>query len=254
MESKIIEIPETHGHEKYRLGRAVEHDPRSLSYAIAGQPVSALKSVKWERRIPILDQSDLHAQGIHVQGDPSDPDALGSCVGNTMADWVGTDNSVRQGLTQLADGQAVDELFGIQCYEAATELDGMPGNTYPTTDGGSSGLGGVKALQKAGLCSRYLHAFSVQAIATALQYGPVAMGTIWTESMFNPDAGGYLTIEGDPVGGHEWLIAGFDVDSREFLAVNHWTATWGLDGLFKLKWDQLETLMDDNGDAKQPIV
>lgn len=42
-----------------RLGRRVFHDPRSLAYAHPVLPKSAIQTVEWTRRIPILDQGRL---------------------------------------------------------------------------------------------------------------------------------------------------------------------------------------------------
>nr|WP_241827828.1 hypothetical protein [Actinopolymorpha singaporensis] len=42
-----------------RLGRNVEHDERSLAFAVGVLPRSAIKTVHWDRRIGILDQGNL---------------------------------------------------------------------------------------------------------------------------------------------------------------------------------------------------
>lgn len=64
-----------------QLGRHLVRDPRSLAYRrrYNGEP---LKPTEWAPKVPVLDQQDLLAQGIHtsqlVDGG-EDVDALGSC-------------------------------------------------------------------------------------------------------------------------------------------------------------------------------
>jgi hypothetical protein len=65
-----------------RLGRHVQHDPRSLRYAHGVLPKTAIKTVDWTRRAPIFDQGQL-----------------GSCTGNAAAGLLGTDSATRPGLT-----------------------------------------------------------------------------------------------------------------------------------------------------------
>jgi hypothetical protein len=236
---------------KTKLGRLVDHDPRSVNYPVAGKPVSSLRTVRWKRRIPILDQEDLRSQGIEVDGDA---DALGSCTGNAATGWVGTDNAKRAGITTYS-GMPVDEVFAIEVYSDATRLDGISGNSWPREDQGSSGLGATKALKKRHLVGSYKHCFSAQAIATALQDGPVLLGIEWVEAMFDANPhNGSVELRGEVAGGHEICIEGFDASDREFLIANSWTTSYGLKGYFVLTFDQLQDRMDHQGDAVAPVA
>ncbi|MCK9896987.1 hypothetical protein [Frankia sp. AgB32] len=228
-----VRIPERPDNP-HRLGRHVAHDPRSARYAVAGAPTSTLVSRRWTRRIPVLDQGDL-----------------GSCTGNAAAGWLGTDNAIRQGVTTV-DGVAVDEAYAVQLYSAATRLDDIDGD-YPPTDTGSDGLSVAKALQAAGIARGYQHAFSLQATLTALATaGPVLLGTVWLQAMFEPAKDGRLTPRGAVAGGHEYLADEIDVERRRVWITNSWAESWGIGGRAYLTWDDLATLLDQQGDVTVP--
>jgi hypothetical protein len=227
----IIRVPETPG-LPYRLGRHVRHDPRSLAYAVAGVPTSALVSKRWERRVPVFDQQNL-----------------GSCVGNAAAGWLAADNTVRDGLTSW-QGRSVDESLAVELYSAATRSDDYDGG-YPPDDTGSDGLSGAKALRAAGMCIGYQHGFSLQAMLTALQAGPVMVGTVWLAGMVDPDAG-RLFARGTVQGGHEYLVDEIDVVRRTVWLTNSWGARWGLGGRAYLSWDDMGLLLGQQGDVTVP--
>lgn len=216
------------------LGRHVEHDPRSLRYAHGVMPRSALQPVQWTRRCAVLDQGQRS-----------------SCTGNAAAGWIGTDNAVRQG------SRAVDEDLAVRLYERATELDEFDG-TFPPDDSGSSGIAAAKALQQAGFCSGYTHAFLLPAVATALQSGPVMVGTAWYNSMFDPGSDGRIPVRASTgvAGGHEYLIDGFDPDPTApddvYWMTNSWGTSWGQQGRAWLTGADLATLLADDGDVTVP--
>jgi hypothetical protein len=222
----------------YRLGRHVHHDPRSRLYAAPALPAGAIASVRWTRRVPVFDQGQTS-----------------SCTGNAAAGWVATDNAARPGLTAVA-GRAVDESYALEVvYHLATGLDEFPGE-YPPDDGGSSGLGAAKALRALGLCSSYTHAFSPLALQTALQSGPVLVGTAWYNSMFTPGPGGWLVP--DPgsglAGGHEYLADELDVDRGRVWLTNSWGPGWGVAGRAWMTLEHLAALLADDGDVTVPAA
>jgi hypothetical protein len=247
---KIEVIPE-HPDNPYRLGRHKQFDERSYAYAYAAQPWRALRTTRWHRHIPILDQSDLHAQGIHVEGDP---DALGSCTGNTGVDLLGTDpffNTVGSQLAlQLRDSRNA-EHYAIDLYAQASKLDGVDGD-WPPVDGGSTGLAIAKALVARGLFDTYLHPFGLTPLLTALQSQPVMVGMNWYESMFEPRANGTMEVRGEIAGGHEILFDAVYMEQRMIRFPNHWTAEWGDAGYGFLTFDQVDRLLGEDGDVVAP--
>jgi hypothetical protein len=123
-----------------RLGRHVRHDTRSAAYGVAEMPRAAIRSVEWERHIPILDQGQI-----------------GSCVPNNAPEFLGTDALGYTGVTsveipkpdtkgEFAAGVTwtLDEDFALQMYRLVTRLDPYPGQWEPD-DTGSDGLTLAKA-------------------------------------------------------------------------------------------------------------
>jgi len=233
------------------LGRHVDHDPRSLAYAHGVLPQSAIKSVDWTRRIPILDQGQL-----------------GSCTGNAATGALGTDSAGRTAATTVtisAAGAAashglftagehiLDEAFAVALYSLATILDGISGQ-YPPTDTGSSGLGVAKALQALGLASGYTHGFSIAALNSALQTGPVLIGIPWLRSMFDTASDGRIIVtKTSPVdGGHELEMPRFDAATGEYWVPNSWNESWGQAGWGYLPAADLSWLLSQQGDVTVP--
>lgn len=222
------------------LGRRVEHDPRSLDYAHGVLPKTAIKSVDWPRRAPIFDQGNRS-----------------SYTGNAGAGLVGTDFIGRTGLTSVTiDGQVVpvDEDFAVKVYSLATQLDQFDG-TYPPDDTGSSGLGAAKALVKLGLAAKYTHAFSLAALKSAMQQGPVMVGTVWLESMFDPTPAGNLTVDrkSEAAGGHEYVLSAYDAAAGQFRIDNSWGDGWGQRGSAWITEADMQWLLSQQGDVTVPV-
>jgi hypothetical protein len=234
-----------------RFGRHVEHDPRSRKFAQEELPETAIRSVEWTRRTPVLDQGQL-----------------GSCTGNAGTGLLGTDSAGRTGLTSVAISvdaarashgaftpglYAPDEDFAVRLYSLATRLDSVSGH-YPPTDTGSSGLGVAKALRVLGLASSYSHAFSMSGLTSALQRGPVMIGIVWLNSMFDPDGDGRLVVDpgSDVAGGHEIELNRFDATTGDFWITNSWGEAWGVNGCAYFTTADLRWLLSQQGDVTVP--
>jgi hypothetical protein len=241
----------------FPLGRKQYHDPRNAEFAIGERPSWAVSSASWQRRVPIFDQGQL-----------------GSCVGNSAAGWVATDNADRSGLQQVVISQSlaltgsgsfdgnyrtavtvsVDETLAVRTYSLATTLDSFTG-TYPPDDTGTDGPSGAKALTKLGLAGQYLHAFSLAALQSALQKGPVMWGTVWYNSMFDLDSNNYLVVKpsSGEAGGHEPLIVAWDKTTDVYKVANSWATSWGDGGYFYVKAPDMKSLLSKGGDLTQPV-
>lgn len=246
--STLLKIP-TASDNPHPLGRNIEHDDRSRGFPFTPKALVAPKDMEWPRRIPILDQANLLAQGIKLDGDP---DALSSCTGNAAIGIIGTPTYwIKQIFTlrKALKDPATAETHAIDIYAEATELDEFS-DTWPPTDDGSSGLGAAKALLKQGLISGYDHIFNgVTELVTALQSAPVTVGTNWYASMFTPNSAGVISIAGDIAGGHQYILDAVYIQERLFRMVNSWNPSWGAGGCAFMSWDTMDRLMGEQGDA-----
>jgi hypothetical protein len=222
--------------EGKRLGRHIEHDPKSRDYGITTKyATTQLKRVHHRRYGIAFDQGDL-----------------GSCTGNAAAGCLNTLPDRVKGAPLLNEANAVN------LYSVATAEDDIPG-TYPPDDTGSSGLGVAKACYKLAYITEYRHAFSIDDALSALQERPIITGVNWYEGFDEPDAEGYVEIAGQVRGGHEFEILGFEPHSTDIaqsmvIAENSWGTTWGYRGRFRFTvatWDQL---LSEQGDATILIV
>lgn len=208
-----------------RLGRLVAHDPRSLTFpaptATSHQPVT--------HRIygAVLNQGNL-----------------GSCVGNAAAHALNT-AGIRKPKAPL-----LRERDAVAIYSAATQIDGAPG-AYPPEDTGTDGNSAAKVLRNEGKIAGWSHAFGLDHVLAALQLAPVMIGISWHQSMFTPDAQGFVHPDGNVVGGHETLI--HEDDGKGAVRVrNSWWENgkpWGLHGDYLLTYADLAALLADSGDA-----
>lgn len=229
-----------------RLGRHYEHDPRSEAFAFTADPPAgpgAQVDTIWADTAPVLDQA-----------------AIGACVGFTGADILNTAyfDGVRG---KHNNGQFYTDEDGLTFYSAATANDEIAGQ-YPPQDTGSSGLGLAKALQAAGLITSYLHAFTWAQFEAMIQTQPVAVGTVWTQQMFTPDANGVVEVgpinDSTIAGGHEYMARAIDFTRSLILCRNHWQPTWNGDtsgwkvpGEFWLTFHDAAALFDP---SQQPDI
>lgn len=219
------------------LGRHVNHDPRSRAYAV--QPTATtLVATRHAASIGILDQGQL-----------------GSCTGNAGVGAAYREPIViNAGQVFTWKAYSPDETGAVALYSEATKLDGYAG-TYPPTDTGSDGLSVAKALQKAGIISGYLHAFTLQSALLQLMTTPLITGITWYESMFDPDFSGLLTVDPNSgvAGGHELCVDEYVPASGSAPAMvggpNSWGSMWGKGGRWYMTVEDWGTLLADDGDV-----
>ena len=163
--------------EGMRLGRHVEHDPRSREYPA--------------KRAPKIQSVTHNASGL-----PLNQGNIGSCTANALCGALDS-------APNLASGSPLNEQEAVSVYELETRLEGDP---YPPNDPGGSGLMVCKAAKQMGLISSYHHAFGVQHALESLVLVPVITGINWYTSFDQPDpqSGLVAIAPGATVrGGHE---------------------------------------------------
>lgn len=210
------------------LGRHQEHDPRSLVFSAAQAAV--LKTVMWQYHGQVLDQG-----------------SVGSCTGNSAVEVMMTGPYFNH------LGKVFVEADAVDVYSMASSIDTIPGS-YPPDDTGSSGLAVMKALKKRGFIRTYQHAFGLTHAMRSLMLGPLITGTVWMEGMFKPDKDNFVTPQGDPAGGHEYTVLGYDLTKDAVRFLNHWTAKWGDGGYFWMKRTDWGLLLAQQGDVSIPVM
>lgn len=224
----LILLPEADG-LPHRLGRNVNHDPLNRRWMARMVDATAVKSKRHRYYGLVLGQG-----------------GLGACVPSTA---LGCLNTV--GLRRIGKVWRSIEIEGW--YSIVTAADPFAGQWKPDdtgSDGGSMG----KVLRDAGLIKEWRWTFGITAFRQALMLKAMMVGIGWTESMFHPDARGRLQIVGGDVGGHEFMVRGYDLPSDEYYCQNSWTSQWGLSGHFILTGKQLAERLEAGGDATQLIA
>lgn len=223
-----------------------------------------LSAVSHPPRCPVLDQEDLIAQGIDtsklVPG-AQRVNALGSCTAQTtvakcssflpedkFVKFVGTPNA-------LTNSKACEER-AIIFYHQETFQTGDPGQEWPPSDCGSSGVYMVSELKRLGLATGSVVANGAQNIVSLLQRGSLMAGTPFLYAWESPGSNGMIDGDGSNAtlqaqiaqgvaGGHEWLMyaivklafhPGTDiVDPYNTIlrCRNSWSKSWGDNGDFE---------------------
>lgn len=145
----------------------------------------------------------------------------------------------------------VDNRSALLIYHAAQKIDEWEGESYS----GTSVLAGAKVIQSLGHIGEYRWAFGLNDVLLALAYeGPVVLGLNWYTGMFEPDIKGLIHVTGDLEGGHCILAYGVSVAARTVQLHNSWGASWGLDGRCKITWEDLDRLLQEQGEACVPML
>lgn len=212
-----------------QMGRSlIEHDPKSRAFPARGvlmQPTVERRNKTWRRPT------------AYDQGQTS------SCVGQTLKGVISTSP-----LTSLIPYSKRRSLTALEIYHGAQVNDDWPGEE--PTYYGTSALGACKYLQGLSLIKEYRWCFGADdVIDTLVQHGPVAIGIWWYDGMWKTDDKGFLHPTGKKVGGHEVELHGVNVDKKYVIGTNSWGTDWGANGRFYISWDDLDTILEDDGDA-----
>lgn len=225
-----------------RLGRHVEHDNRSKSFAFIGRQSKPEKvTTHWTSDAPPLDQGNI-----------------GSCTGTSMCQWLNTDFAL--GALIAADkvepGNFFDQKDAIEIYSKATRLDTLPG-VYNPDDPGSTGNAACKAAKEFGYIDGYSWLFSFGSVQAAIEKTPLLVGTVWTEKMSEP-RNGLLDVgpivQSKVMGGHEYLMTGIDWENEVFEFRQSWGEWEGAKpgGYFAITFWDFVKLLDQDADISVP--
>lgn len=212
------------------FGRHIRHDPRSRQYRVPRR--ETIRSVQHTSNIPALDQGDL-----------------GQCTGAAALKCLSYDPFYSQ-LNRRFPAFRWDISTATQIYSFNTQNDSFAG-TYPPEDTGSDGLASGDTLKKLGWISGYQHAFGFADLLSALQVGPVSMGSNWYSSMSTPTSAGEVRITSSAFleGGHQYCLDGVDVAQQRVWGQQSWGPNWGLGGRFWMSYKTTQRLLSESGDV-----
>lgn len=219
-----------------RLGRHVEHDERSKSFAFMARSTKPKqKTTHWSSTARVLDQGNL-----------------GSCTGNAMAQWLNTDFATGALGTRVSK---LNEADAVDLYRLATRLDAVPGR-YEPDDTGSTGNAAAKAAVKQHYLKSYSWLFSFTSTQAAIEQTPLIVGTLWTNKMFSVNNGLVKVgpiVDSNIAGGHEYLMSGIDWSAEVFEFRQSWGDWEGAPGgYFAIGFKDFRTLLENQGDVTVP--
>lgn len=155
------------------------------------------------------------------------------CVGSAWAHWLDS-SPIRQFLNPI----------GV--YELAQFLDEWDGEEYA----GTSVRAGAKVLHRLGAIVSYSWSWDSHAVAQhILQFCPVVVGTNWYEGMHYPEPDFQVSATGEILGGHAYLLDGFNSKTGLFRCKQSWGRNWGKNGRFYMSLETLQQLLDEDGEA-----
>lgn len=221
-----MELIETR-REDYSFGRSViEHDPKSRMFMARGAVFEEgvpLRSKTWRRPSAYDQGQNPHCVAFATKG---------TCWSQPIAQTIDLD--VRK---------AIDTT---QLYRLAQTMDPWPGEAYD----GTSTLAGLKAAHSDGYIPGYRWCFGIDDVLQTLsQYGPVMIGVNWMTGMMETDDEGLIRATGQAEGGHCVELHGIDVRDDEVIGTNSWGISWGAKGRFRLKFRDLDFLLQEQGEA-----
>lgn len=212
-----------------RLGRHINHDPRSRQYRVARAADPTLASVMHPLQVPTLDQGNL-----------------GSCVLNTAVENLSAPG-IWETLTPEEQAE-LGEPLAVDLYRETTAADPYPGQWEPN-DTGTDALSAAKVLRRRGYISGWLHAFSPVTALQQLQKTTVQTGITWKTGCDDPDRDHIIRWTGAARGGHEVLAVGYDAARRLVRIRNHWGPGWGDGGECWMPDTDWMAALQDDGDA-----
>lgn len=165
-----------------------------------------------------------------------DQGATGHCVGFGWAQWGNTE--------PIIDTFVDNDAHAI--YYEAKVIDGEP-----RQENGTAVRSGAIAMLHRSKLDAYVFAATLDEILTwVLTRGPVVFGCNWYADMNMPDpTNGLVNPTGPLLGGHCFVIDGYDSGTTMVRCQNSWGSNWGLNGYFYIFAKDLGKLFAQQGDA-----
>ena len=211
------------------LGRLPAPDPRDATYPLRTALVSAPTPVprRWRWYASMWWGNQLQTS---------------QCVGYAWAHWLEDGPVAQPGIPPI--------VAPADLYREAQLVDEWAGEDYD----GTSVRAGAKVLKAMGFIQEYRWATSLQDMIDAVKYvGPVVVGTNWYSNMFDYQLVypilSTIDVSGSLAGGHAWVLNGVDDDRGVFRGKNSWGCVWGWGGSFLIDMEDVERLLNEDGEA-----
>lgn len=212
-----------------RLGRHVYHHPKNRDYPVRELFSAAeLASQRWFRSVRPFDQGETS-----------------SCVGQGVCGLA---------LTWPFSAQHPLEILAMirpyDVYRLAQGYDPWAG-AEPVYFG-TSVVAGFQAARYCGYILKYRWAFGLdEALRTLSEVGPIVVGVNWYSSFDRPAPDGTIAISTGAYvrGGHAMEADEINVEERTVAGPQSWGPTWGDKGRWKMSWDTLGRLLDEDGEV-----
>ena len=143
--------------------------------------------------------------------------------------------------------RGTNQMINTEAFYNDCQLnDEWPGENY----NGTSVRAGAKILKALTLISEYRWAFTIEdMINCVLTQGPVIVGTNWYRGMSIPNEKHFISPSGSLDGGHAYKVDGVNIPSERFRIKNSWSSSWGNRGFAFIKFDDMERLINEDGEA-----
>lgn len=167
-------------------------------------------------------------------------------------DQIDTGHCVAFAWAQWGNTEPIEDVYTNQdahdIYYQCKIVDGEPGQ-----ENGSMIRSGAVVMQASPhfKLTNYVFAANVEEIAAwVLTHGPVVVGSNFYQGMHDPDpTNGIVTLTGRLLGGHAYVVDGYDAGTTLFRVQNSWGVNWGLNGYFFIFAKDLQRLLTEQGDA-----
>jgi len=206
-----------------RLDRIEAFDEESKLYRILTLGQDKPASVQWDCQV----QLDQGKEGACV----------GFGIGHTLS---------------AAGYRNVDNNMARSLYWLTQVADPWEGGAYPGAKPfyqGTSVLHGLKTAKEIGLIKSYNWAFGLGDVLAGLQRGPGVLGCTWLQSMQSPDADGFITYDGNEVGGHCACVKGCNMRHEFVIIRNSWGSGWGSNGDCYMSFADFTKLLAAKGEV-----
>jgi hypothetical protein len=212
---------------------------RAFRIRAGAQPWLTERSRYWVPGLSVLDQG---TEGACV--------GFG-CTGEAMASPV-RQRFPKVKMTDGATWRDAAEMIARKVYKEAQQIDEWEGVAYE----GTSVRAGMLVGRERGWWDGFSWAFTMDELRTALETGPVVLGVLWTEGMYEAP-GGRLAVTGPVVGGHCILATGYSANWRgggpHYRLRNSWGRSWGVNGSAYIQAGHLnKILFEEGGEAAVP--